>query len=405
MAIVHFRPLIVCLVLSIIFLMGVIWTVRPEPSWVGFGSPEATLSKQAIEKALLESKTSDGLARAGLRIPIVWFRTPENRVIRVTLREMSFEDDRIDGFRIPPDQRAAIVSSVDQKVYVSSGSSGPILQGCALTRLDGRAMLPGSIDVMPCQGVYSKLGIASIINVAIVTFSNDQLDVPPCFSQLYEQQGDKGYQECMLEQLRSGIGSIIAAKEGGNAFDLLILPELTTGHGGLSKRQFYATLFSLLANKLSDATARKQLPSEIVLQVWHQDRPGSFLQTIDGIRREIDGSVEAFSKIDHPARSISWLRLAGIAGGLSLAISGMLIFPRLQAVFPALQSLASAPTATSLLAWIVICFGLADSLYGLAGSATPPWEEYTQLGLGVLIVPIAAPVIKALKSVQDSITG
>jgi hypothetical protein len=173
----------------------------------------------------------------------------------------------------------------------------------------------------------------------------------------------------------------------------------------LSKRQFYATFFSLLANKLSDATARKQLPSEIVLQVWHQDRPGSFLQTIDGIRREIDGSVEAFSKIDHPARSISWLRLAGIAGGLSLAISGMLIFPRLQAVFPALQSLASAPTATSLLAWIVICFGLADSLYGLAGSATPPWEEYTQLGLGVLIVPIAAPVIKALKSVQDSITG
>lgn len=401
------RAVALSIVLAIIFAVGTFVAFRPERAWVGYGTPAAPLSLEEVELRLTESITQDGRAPPGLNVPIAWFRTPEGRTIRITLREMNFEADRITGLQFPATQKAAIVSSVDQRVYESSSSSGPILRGCDLKEIDGVKLLPGRPKVDECHGPYNKLGIDAVINVAIVTFSQDKGKILPCISKTYEREGQQGYEKCTIEKLKFGLEGILSQISSEKSpYDVLILPELATGIGGISKRDFYNQLFAVLGTKLGNSTARTQLPGEIILQVWSQDRAhDAFAETVDAVRKMIATPVEAFRELERPSRSSGWLRLVGIAGGLSLAIVGLLVSERLRATFPALRSLANAPTATNLIAWVLICFGLADSLSRLSGQLQPAWEVPFQLALGVLIVPIAAPLIKAVKSVEHSFTS
>lgn len=390
------RTIAACVILLLIFVAGCTLAIHGETDWSGLGEPATSIEIADLEQNLDAARAEEGRVRQRAVVPIAWFRLPEGRTVRLVMREMSFESKRIVGLDLRSDQTAAIVSSVDRKVYRSYGSSGPILQGCDLVRLEGTTLLPGSVRRDRCRGDYARAGIDDVLSVAIVTFSNER-GSRACI----ENGTQQTYIDCTLEELRFGLERTFALKSSsGDPYNVLILPELATGAGGISKTNFYDNFFRVFRSELKNVGARSSLPDQIIVQVWSGDRSeGSYRQTMDGIRRYVQPAIDEWRQTPHPKPASAWLRVTGIAGGLAFAIAALLTSARFGSAFPALQPLAAEPTLIIVLAWSLICFGLADGLSGLL-PVPARWDSSTQIAIGFIIVLVAAPLIRAVKNVQ-----
>jgi hypothetical protein len=141
--------------------------------------------------------------------------------------------------------------------------------------------------------------------------------------------------------------------------------------------------------------------------VWPDDDDLSFARVIDGVRNGVETAVSGWNDAARALPSTEWLRGAGIAGGLALLMVAVLLNRGIATGFPDVGALLQQPSPLRMLAWLVISFGLAEGVSKLI----PPiehYDSYFQLALGFIIVPISAPLAKALRmidtSMKDTIT-
>ena len=388
----QWRVILLIVPLLTLFIVGLITALKPAQGWGGYGENNRD-SMQDVEAALAAGVVG-GRARPGLRVPLAWFRTHEGRVIRLYLQEISFNAERPMGWPSPSEGRTAIVNSVDEQHSISGGVSRPILLGCDLTGLEGTSLSLGAVRSVPCSGSYGRLGISELRNVAIVTFAPDPRSRrSPCFDQ-------DDANACLTRYLQLSLrGALEYRAPGAQQVEHIIVPELGTGTGGLSKDVFYDAIFGTLSAALAADDRRRAIPTNIYLQVWSGDVVGRYTDTEDAVRSRLTAIVEGWRAQAHPPESNQWLRMAGIAGSLAALMVAALLSPRIASRFPNVTALVAEPSLLRTVAWLVISFGLAEGVTKLLPVASTT-QGLAELLVGLVIVPLSAPLASALGRVD-----
>jgi hypothetical protein len=393
----------VVVLLGVFFLIGVSGAARDTGEWAGVENPAQDSIVHAVDAALQKGLAEDHRVKPGFSQKVAWFKTDKGRIINIWVAEADFSAEEIGNWKRVDAKSLLLVNSVDEMQSIDGGISRPIGLGCNLEAHEGVALSVGDVTRHACNGRYkANSGVTDVANVAIITGDADRLQHPACFKK-YDYTLSDSYRDCVTKEVTLAMPRIIELKDDGKKpYDNMIVPALGTGTGQIEKAEFYRIFFRSIISNLQGPSRGADLPSNIYLQVW--SREDSFPRVIDGVRDGVEASVSAWRSASHEQRSKAWLRLAGAAGGLAL----LMVFTRVSSAFanwaPEVGRLASNPAPIRLLAWLVISYGLADAIVQFL-PYSGRYDALVQLGVGLLIAPLSAPLAKALRRTDKELAG
>lgn len=395
---------VVMTLLAVAFCYGV-WTAgRLDQGSAGLGKGADGRTAAAALEILRDGLTADGRVKANFSRNVGWFRTAEGRLVRLWVTEMEMRPDAITPWPKQAVGRTLIVDSVDERQNIAGGVSGFIGPGCGQERYQGVALPAGTARIDRCDGPYREsFGIVDVGKIAVVTFAEDDLLRTKACVDLQSAVAPDAYNTCLDNYARSGFSDLFNRMASERRYDNIVIPEIGTGIGGLSKKQFYGTFFDKLNTALKSPDQSAALPDNIFLQVYSNDDPESFREAVTAIGPLLTQSIGQAGGSSPPKGWLDWLRLSGVAGGIALTMLALLVSPRASGRLGQFRSLVNGRNLLVFPAWLIVSYGIAGSV----ASLLPPMgkiEPWLQLAIGVLVVPSAGVLSQAIQGVKDAMT-
>lgn len=337
----------IALVAAIAFLWS---NIQASLSQKAFAVPGAVrIDQQQIGK-LLDQIAPDGRLQKGAQAEIALLYRNSGKPIRFVVVEGWFSKSSIEPestWSSVLGKPSMLVSSADEKLSNDGGISFEIGRGCLLEQLQIE-MATGRTKIDDCRGSYkTAFPELKYVASAIILAWNAVPEKRNCNAGGRGLSSDQaGYVLCIQSAIESALGSLFAGADISEV-DVLVLPELGTGTGRVSKGESYSAETKSIFNCLKAPKCSDNLPGTIVFSVWAgdthwPDTKRALARTVSDLGVQWEGIYAPTSPVQKQARFI----------GILLLILLGLIAHSFRNILP--KPLASeVPTLNSASIWLV----------------------------------------------------
>ncbi|WP_213806598.1 hypothetical protein [Granulicella sp. dw_53] len=395
-----------------ILLLGLSWLLSKNigPTLTGVWAkilcpnvPTGQPVGMTIAKGLRQNSV-DGHVKPGAVVPLISLVRADGGTTTITLLEGDLQDTGIE----PSDtwsklsRPMAIFNSVDEKQSLSGGISGKIGTGCALeSQGDLGTLQKGQVNYLPCTGPYTKLGVTTVINSAVVVWTNPETEDRACWNTVTDSKDS--YEECIQTAVSDSLNAAFSASGAHKDIHALVVPALGTGVGKLSKERFYKTLSSNLLDVLTAKDGRS-LPQTIYLLTWRNEDAATWGETRTGISKSIATIYNTWIESAHTTAGDDRLQLCGVFIGMALLLLSAAWIPHSTQVYADLQQLRGQNAITYSFGWIAAALGLTSVLkYLSAGVDDPTIAAWITLGIGFAAVFLCGPLLRIFKQTKTAL--
>jgi hypothetical protein len=397
------RRLLVSFALMFLLLSGIgfyqVWQHNPR-EWAPILSAhnDGATPRERLLAALQTVTTQEGI-RPGAILPLVKFRRPVGASVTISILETDFANAQPGSGSQPiiRAKRAMLVNSVDENQSISGGVSGKIGVGCGLEQSSGSLFDQSNVAFHDCHGPFqTQYGVKWVANVGVVVYANPDSEKRPCWNADGNTTASK-YEKCLTDDVTKSLGSLFQLARVHRDPDVMILPALGTGVGGLEKDDFYTAFFAVLMRELNSSA---QLPTTIYLQIYSKEPASAWLKTKNSIATILEGDIVDWNNLDHVVNG-DWASLTGVAGCLSillLLVSAIESFPFLPTD---MTRFAENPSAILILGWFSASFGLSVASKSVLAFLPDQWNPWLQIGTGAAIVILCGPLLRVGKVFDD----
>ena len=362
---------------------------------------QANTDENRIRQSLEGVTTPDGLASEDAYADLARFDTPTENSVVVTLIQGHFTPNEI-----TPAKRwsklasnLVLVNSVDQNQSTDTDTFNVAETAMAHSANPGcdvhgwqDPLNPGDVKLHPCRGPYSKDGFYQMENLAIVTYTAKGT-VKLCYD--FSRESDPEHSDC-LKSLKLAIGKVFddvaTLKPKANG---IVFPAIATGNGHLSKRVFYAVLFSEIQNQLQQHAKVSGLPGHIYLLVDSKQDADQWFDTKASITEQLSAMIKAWNDIDHPAPA-DWSSLTGVCLALGMLLLIVSIRNPKSILGLDLAVLYDGFPSLVIAAWLFASLGVikaSDPFTSLIPSSLDGWPK---MAISFLLVLVLVPISRVL---------
>ena len=351
----------------------------------------------------LRQVTVDGRAKAGALVPLISLKRADGRTTTITVVEGDLGSDGIEPSETWKrlSRPMAIFNSVDEKQSLSGGISGKIGDGCGLaSRGDLGPLQKGDVNYLSCQGPYKALGVSTVINSAIVVWTNPETEERACWDKVTESKDS--YEECIQTAVSDSLNAAFSASGDHRDLHALVIPALGTGVGKLSKERFYKTLSTSLLAVLTAKDGR-YLPDTIYLLTWRNEDAETWAETRTGISKNVATIFNSWTTTAHDTAGNDRLQLCGVFVGMALLMLTAAWIPSSVKLYADLEQLSGPNAITYSLGWIAAALGLTSVLKYLSAGADGVVAAWTTLGVGFAAVFLCGPLLRIFKQAKTAL--
>lgn len=367
--------------------------------WVEvLGSPPGENVRRDVLARLPDGDSVD----VGMTLELLRVRTAGGGDLSIEIAEGTFEPERITPERTwdRPGVQAMLVNSVDELHRNNGGISLRIAAGCGLERLEGDAAQIGEVVITPCAGAYSDQGVTRVANAAVVIWEGDA-ERPRCG----REHGADAYRTCISGTIESALEDLVRRLPTAGSPDVLIVPALGTGTGGLPMEDFYQVVSDVLTASIQNEASSAALPRRIVLHVWHRWSPDEWRRARSALANLATRITDYWTIESSGLRSTTTpANLLGVAGALTLVLlTGLVRRDLADRLVPLPLEEDPRSAAQLLLGWFIGAFGTLSLARALPIESLLSSSIWSEVLLGAVCVPLVVLALRGRRSLGDTV--
>jgi hypothetical protein len=355
-----------------------------------------------LQRALTQISDDVG-PKLGSKVPLAEFVQSDGSRIHIVLVEGQFFDRSIEPQETWRNlgQSLLLVSSVDERRSSIGNLSSPTTTGCEIPDdVAGQEATQqlGSASINECRGIYSsRFHIHRLARMSVIVEASGT-DDPPCWTRYGISAREGDYETCVSNAVASGLSDLFQEVSKERSVDALIVPQIATGTGKLTKRAFYNKL--LVETLVPQLNQRFYIPPTIYLQVWRGDPDKRWPETKVAIAGALSSAVKNWDFKEHKRPDSEWLTVTGVAIGCCLVALALACGARSD-IFLGLLPILSPLRPLLVVSWIAVAVGLVSVFKVFFGLFPAELNPYVQLGAGILSAFLSGPISRAQDTVKN----
>lgn len=392
----------IVIILGILLVLISIKAISSLPS-KSFITPDGRLVTEAVTMGALDDMEKNGRLFPGASAKIGTLNRIDGSSVTFTIAEGTFSKTTIDPAGIWKKiivQPTLLVSSGDEILRNDGGVSEAIGAGCGVQQLTYK-LATGAVLISPCTGPYRDNfpELRSVANTVIEAWH--PVDEKPTCNPGYVAQSthdQDSYIQCIQDAIKTALHRLLISVDIKGA-NTVIIPELGTGTAGLDKGHYYQSLKDAIEECLIITKGcGEQIPENVILVVWSQDRAGAWAESKSAIARNF-GQLSQDWELPFAEGNLSWkyLRYLGILLVLFAFVASPLSNYK---TLPIVGSqLSRGSMGLIILGWGIIAAGLSTSdaisdFFSLP-SQSAPLVIVVNVAIGILAAMLCGVINRA----------